>query len=342
MERVDPLMTQFSAVRVGAPARIHLGFNDLNGGMGRRFGSVGLTLEQMGTQVFVQPGAKLKVIATTQAQRKRAEGYALRVAQRLQVSDAVEIRIVTNHPSHSGLGSGTQLALAVGTALARLHSVECPASDIARLLGRGNRSGIGIGAFQTGGFLVDGGRAAEGGTPPVIARHEFPASWRVLLIFDNGITGLHGDGEQTAFSKLQPFTPEQAGELCRMLFMRTLPALVERDFDAFASGVGHLQRVVGDYFAPAQSGRYASPRVAEVCQWLSNRHGLKGVGQSSWGPTGFAFLDDPDKTDRVLGELKDRYADLSMLDFEVAEGRNSGSVVNTYSDALSGRQASKY
>src|SRR5258708_15684104 len=41
------------AVEVFAPARLHLGFLDLNGGLGRRFGSLGLTIDGIGTRLTV-------------------------------------------------------------------------------------------------------------------------------------------------------------------------------------------------------------------------------------------------------------------------------------------------
>ncbi|MFD0935973.1 GHMP kinase, partial [Methylobacterium trifolii] len=34
-----------SAVEVEAPARLHFGFLDLHGGLGRRFGSIGLAID---------------------------------------------------------------------------------------------------------------------------------------------------------------------------------------------------------------------------------------------------------------------------------------------------------
>ncbi len=42
----DPsLRAHPGAVRVIAPARLHLGFLDLNGGLGRLFGSIGLAID---------------------------------------------------------------------------------------------------------------------------------------------------------------------------------------------------------------------------------------------------------------------------------------------------------
>ena len=42
-------------------------------------------------------------------------------------------------------------------------------------------------------------------TPPVIARLEFPAAWRVLLVLNSRIKGLHGAQEVEFFAALGPF-----------------------------------------------------------------------------------------------------------------------------------------
>ncbi|NIQ97303.1 MAG: GHMP kinase, partial [Desulfuromonadales bacterium] len=66
-------------------------------------------------------------------------------------------------PEHVGLGSGTQLGLAVAAAMTRLHGLELDSSELLRRLDRGLRSGIGIGAFRMGGVLLDGGIGPDGG-----------------------------------------------------------------------------------------------------------------------------------------------------------------------------------
>ena len=71
--------------------------------------------------------------------------------------------------------------------------------------------------------------------------------------------------------------------------MRVLPALHEQDFPAFAAGIGSVQRTIATYFAPAQGGTYTSAAVVRLLEWMGT-HITPGVGQSSWGPTGFAFF----------------------------------------------------
>ena len=82
--------------------------------------------------------------------------------------------------------------------------------------------------------------------------------------------------------------------------MQLLPGIATADLGAVGAAVGEIQRRVGDYFAPAQSGRFTSPAVSEVLAWLE-AEGITGVGQSSWGPTGFAILADDGARRGVAG-----------------------------------------
>jgi len=53
-----------------------------------------------------------------------------------------------------------------------------------------------------GGLIVDGGRGADGGPPPVIARLPYPEAWRIVLILDPSMAGVHGTREVEAFRDL--------------------------------------------------------------------------------------------------------------------------------------------
>ena len=313
--------TRGKRVTVRAPARLHLGFLDLEGGLGRRFGSLGLTVEGLETQVHVERAPAFAVEADSERDRARAMLERLAGPWDLPPLRAVIDRTI---PTHAGLGSGTQLALALGTALARLTGRSATSREIAAFLGRGARSGIGIGAFDQGGFILDGGRGPDGMPPPVVARLEFPDDWRILLIFDLEHEGLHGSGEDRAFRDLPPYSTELAGRLCRLVVMQLLPGLATADLAAVGPAIGEIQREVGDYFAPAQNGRFVSPAVTEVLAWLEQR-GIAGVGQSSWGPTGFALLPDAAAAAALCREAEDWFGRRhERLRFMVTRGRNRG------------------
>jgi beta-RFAP synthase len=247
----------------------------------------------------------------------------LRRLQDLWRLPPVAVDILETIPPHAGLGSGTQLGLALGMGLARLSGRSEGPREIARLLERGARSGIGIGAFMTGGFLLDGGRGLGDEPPPILARLDWPSAWRIVLIFDETNMGLSGVAERDAFAALPPFPAELAAANCRVVLMRLLPAIAEADLAAAGSAITALQRTVGDHFAPAQGGRFTSAAVAEVLSWLE-REGIVGLGQSSWGPTGFALLPDEATAKRLAAAAQRRFGSRTGLRFAVTSGRNRG------------------
>ncbi len=310
-------------VRVIAPARLHLGFFDLNGALGRRFGSLGITLEDVFTKVVMRAAETLTV---TGPEHARAAQAIERLSSALDLPATGALSIERAIPPHVGLGSGTQVHLAVGTAYAQLHGQPASPREIAGLLERGARSGIGIGAFEAGGVLADGGRGSGAELPPIIARHPFPDGWRVLLIGDAERQGIAGGRESQAFAALPPFPSDDAARLCRLMLMVCLPALAEADFAEFSRAVGQLQRVIGDHFGHAQGGRFASPAVAGALDWLEQR-GLHGVGQTSWGPTGFALIDEPARAERLLTEVRREFRDTPALSFRLSRGRNRGAEI---------------
>jgi beta-ribofuranosylaminobenzene 5'-phosphate synthase len=308
------------AVRVRAPARLHLGFVDVSGSLGRRFGSIGLALDDFSTDVELR---RSDGIAAQGESADRALDYLRRLIDQYDVASGCTVAVRRAIPEHVGLGSGTQLALAVGAAFGALLDVPVTLPALAALADRGARSGVGIGAFEHGGFIVDGGRGSGGGHPPVIARLDFPPAWRVLLVFDRGGRGLSGEAELAAFRTLNAFPQASAARLAHLVLLRLLPALTEQDCGGFGEAVGEIQRTVGDYFAAAQGGRFASPAVAEVLAWLE-ASGVAGVGQSSWGPTGFGVVDSELRAHALLIEARSRFAHRTELELVVARGRNRG------------------
>lgn len=320
----------FMQVDVEAPARLHLGFLDLNGALGRRFGSLGVAIDTLSTRVHAERAGQFSARGPA-ADRVLALAKAFGEAQGIKGGATLTIAEII--PEHAGLGSGTQLALAVGTALDRLYAGETGSRAIARTLHRGGRSGIGIAAFDEGGFIVDCGRGEHSEVPPVAMRLPFPERWRMLLIMDTRAQGLHGVRESEAFARLPEFPEADAGRLCRLLMMKIVPGLLEQQIEPVAEGIGEIQRVVGDHFAPAQHGRFASPAVAEVLTWLEH-HGLAGTGQSSWGPTGFVLVEDDAVARALERELKRRFGVLSPLRYLIVGARNLGASVKVARPSL--------
>ncbi len=311
-------------VRVTAAARLHLGFLDMSGGLGRRFGGLGLSISGPRTRLTLKRAGETLVEG---AEAARAQRLLQRAQADLTPLSAHHLTIHEAIPAHAGLGSGTQLALAIAAALRRLEDLPLDAAADAALLERGARSGLGAGLFQDGGFVVDGGRGASGRTPPVIARLPFPRDWRILLVADKNAVGLHGECEREAFAALPPLTETQAGELCRRVLMQALPALVECDIAAFGEAITQIQMIIGDYFAPAQNGRRFTSAAVEAIIARLLREGATGGGQTSWGPTGFAFVASEAEA-RGLAERARSDAEADGLSIEIVEGLAHGARIN--------------
>jgi beta-ribofuranosylaminobenzene 5'-phosphate synthase len=320
---VHDSVSQASRVTVTAPARLHLGFFDLNGGTGRRFGSMGLAVSELKTSLTVR---KAKVTNVSGPESDRVRGFLDATATLLAVHGAHDVEISEVVPTHSGLGSGTQLALAVATAVRRLHGRPPDIESDAIKLGRGGRSGVGIGLFHHGGLVVDGGRGSRPRPAPIISRLAFPNHWRVLVILDPTRRGLHGAEEIGAFATLPHMSEADAARMCQLVLMKALPALAEQDLANFGAAIKELQSVVGDYFAQSQGGsRFSSPVVAPVLDAL-DRAGAHGIGQSSWGPTGFAFASSPDEASR-LATIARQQAGSGSLDIRICRGLNHGAEI---------------
>lgn len=315
------------AVRVAAPARLHLGFLDLNGEIGRRYGSIGLAIADPATDLVVRrlsndPGHDSAVGPEA--------GRVLRILKQLAEggvvsgSHAVEARRAI--PAHSGLGSGTQLALAVAAGCLSLAGGRGEPEAIGRIAERGRRSAIGIAAFEGGGFIVDGGRGTADRPPPVLMQHRFPEAWRILLALDPAASGVHGDRETQAFAALEPMPRATAAHLAHLVLMRAAPALVEADLAPFGAAITEIQRIVGAHFAAAQGGSpWSNDNVGTLMRAIGNA-GAVGIGQSSWGPTGFAFAGSEEDAQRLYHSFVGQAKALG-LDLMIVAGRNTGATI---------------
>lgn len=310
------------AVRVVAPARLHLGFLDLNGSLGRRFGSIGLAIDRPATDLVL---ARSRTLNASGPDHQRGMKALRSYAETFAPGNAYQLDIRTAIPSHAGLGSGTQLALAVGAALMALEGRDLDADILGDQMDRGARSAIGMATFESGGFIVDGGRGSKDQPPPILMRASFPEAWRVLLIVDARTAGVHGAAEAKAFAELPPLAESAAAHVCRLVLMQLVPGLIEADIDVFGAALTEIQSIVGGHFAAAQGGPWTSSAVGRIAQKLKEA-GALGIGQSSWGPTGFAFAPSKEVAQRLF-DFSIEAARAEGLDILIAKGRNWGASV---------------
>ena len=145
----------------------------------------------------------------------------------------------------------------------------------------------------------------------------------MLLVLDPRVEGVHGKDESEAFAALPTMPEATAAHLCHLVLMRLLPGLMETDIAAFGSAITEIQAIVGRHFAAAQGGSpWSSAAVGRLVGRLAAA-GAVGVGQSSWGPTGFAFVDTPDAARRLYQSCAEA-ARAEGLELLIARGRNTG------------------
>ena len=318
-----------ASVTVTVPARLHLGFLDLNGGLGRRFGSIGLAINGLKTSITFNAASQLRV---TGPENERVRGYLQAMQRALDIENTCHVRIDEVVPAHAGLGSGTQIALAVAAGVRRFHGLPLDVRGDAIRLERGARSGVGIGLFDHGGLVVDGGRGPLTTAAPVVSRMPFPEQWRILVVLDPHRQGVHGPDEREVFSKLAPSSDAEAAHLCRLVLMKALPALAECDIAGFGSAIKEMQVLLGDYFAAIQGGsRFSSPDVAAALAALEDE-GAYGIGQSSWGPTGFAFAPSAEEANRLVESIY-RHPRCRDLDIRTVAGLNRGAHIVSHAEA---------
>ncbi|MGH7351319.1 MAG: beta-ribofuranosylaminobenzene 5'-phosphate synthase family protein, partial [Candidatus Methylomirabilales bacterium] len=243
-------------------------------------------------------------------------------------------------PAHVGLGSGTQLSLAVAMAVARLFKLDVTLAELARLTGRGRRSGIGVTAFARGGFILDSGGGKVSDIPTVIFRHPFPEEWRFVVVIPHGGGALHGAPEEEAFGRLASPPQEEVAAVCHLVLMQLLPSLIEKDLGFFGQALTAIQRIIGRWFAPIQGGTYATAMAEDILALMA-AEGAVGVGQSSWGPTLYGLVGGSERAQQLAERLR-RMLDGRVKAVTFAAGANNrGATVEGVSGQGSGGSRSE-
>jgi beta-ribofuranosylaminobenzene 5'-phosphate synthase len=332
-----PLVCCLAMVRVRTGSRLHFGLLNVPSNEtaeaakagARHFGGVGMMVATPGVSLVSEMASAWSAEGPL---AERALSFARRLAQALPRASIPpqHLTIEACAPEHQGLGTGTQLGLAVARAvtvaagLGHLTPVE-----LARLVGRGRRSALGIHGFAHGGLLVEAGKRRPDDISPLVANLPVPESWRVVLVQPPGEQGLHGAREMHAFAVLGQanFMSETDMVLSRIVLLQLLPSLVEEDLNAFGEALHEFNLRVGLMFAPAQGGCYSHPRTQEIIA-LVRQEGARGAGQSSWGPTIFAFVADEERAIALAGKIQSRLGLPSLVTAPLNTGALVDSLLN--------------
>ncbi|MCP4192912.1 MAG: hypothetical protein GY768_20045 [Planctomycetaceae bacterium] len=274
-------------ITISAPARLHFGLLSFGNPKGRQYGGVGVMVDNPSISLVADPHTDFMAEGPL---AERILEFALRWQQHYQLElPNCRLQVLQSPTQHVGLGAGTQLALAVATALHTFRAETVPETPkLALSVGRGQRSCIGSYGFCRGGLLFELGKQAEEPFATLADRVELPASWRVVQIRSNQATGLSGKVETKAFKQLPSVPPSTTQALIEEVTTSMLPAARNGDFAQFSNSVYRYGFQAGECFTEQQGGPFANRQLES---WVAaiRKQGCAGVGQSSWGPTLFAF-----------------------------------------------------
>ncbi|RLI74840.1 hypothetical protein DRO97_04890 [Archaeoglobales archaeon] len=277
-------------MKIKTPSRIHITLIDLNGSIGRIDGGVGIALNEPFVEIEFRESDVVKVDGKAM-NLNRFEQVANKFSSKF--NKGIEIEVLSDYHDHVGLGSGTQITLAVGMAFNKLYNLNLSVEEIAEIGGRGGTSGIGVNAFKVGGFIVDGGHskkikanflpssASKAKPAPIIARHDFP-DWKIVVGIPE-LKGFYGRKEIDLFQTYCPIPLNEVQGLCHLILMKMLPSVVEKDLDEFSEALREIQHLG---FKKVEIDQY-NDLIWGILEYLKGY----AIGMSSTGPAVFVVVD---------------------------------------------------
>lgn len=319
-------------VRVTSPSRLHFGLLRFASETDCSFGGLGMMINKPRTKIELSPSSRLELSGLP---GEKAHGLLRLAADRWLSSDLgyAKLDILEAPAPHSGLGSGTQLALSIAAGVhALVNEGPFDLSELVAAMGRARRSAVGSYGFQLGGLVWESGKLPGETFGNLASRVTVPEHWRVLLIRFPDAVGLHGESEKSAFRSLPPVDKQTTEKLIELAEQQILPAAVRADFEEFSEGIYRYGLLAGSCFALAQGSPFASPQIGQVIQLLREMN-IRGVGQSSWGPTIFAFCPHREAADELVGQLR-QHPQFATALLEVSAPDNRGAQLEVLDEIL--------
>lgn len=309
-------------MRIKTGARIHVTLIDLNGSIGRVDGGVGFAINDPFIEIKAKESEEVVVIG----EAKNFERF-VSVSKKFKSNFGygIEVKVLADYRAHVGLGSGTQISLAVGKAYSEIYDLKLSIRDIAKITGRGGTSGIGVSVFEGGGFIVDGGHswkekgdflpssASKAKPAPTISRLDFP-DWEVILAIPD-FSGAYEKVEVELFKRNCPIPIEEVRELSHLILMKLLPAVAESDLDSFNEAIRRIQSLG---FKRVEVERYGSI-IRDLIEMLP-------IGMSSTGPCVYAVTDTNAK--EIAREIERYFVEKGIkVQLLITKGKNRGAEI---------------
>ena len=292
-------MSSAMTVTVLTGYRAHLGFYRFNDPP-YVYGSLGVSLTKPRLSVSYTLNEDSQGIIV-KAQTEEAKDIIRRAATSINPELRGEIKAAGFIEHHVGLGTRTRLVLSTLKAVKVANSLNFNIDRKAYQLGVGRYSAVGLYTFLKGGFIADTGLHGGFNNPPqLLFRFETPPPWRILLVLPKGKRGMSEDSEKSVMVK--PLKHAHQSELYSA-FLLLIRSLVIKDFELFTSSLEKLQMLTGEYFSKYQDGIYCCELSEFIARYLKSK-GLRGIGQSSWGPLIYGFMNSPSVAEAVANKVK--------------------------------------
>ncbi len=305
---------QASVVSVTTGARLHFGLLRAV----TPFGGLGVMIQSPATRVTVEPAPLFEVALGEHLDHdtvERVRQIAQRVAThfRWQKLPATRVTIQDRPDAHFGLGSGTQLSLAVAESILRSYSREIPPESIARdIAGRGERSAVGIHGYFHGGLIFEDAADGVSNINPIQSRLAIPDSWRVVLFRPHQhVATVSGECEREHFVRVETRPQHSFRRLTAIVTDDLVPAVTRGDFASFADAVQRFNHASGMLFEGVQGGPYNGDEITRLVESLTDL-GAVGVGQSSWGPSVFSWFASEAEANSFIARLDPDFTDAVM------------------------------
>jgi beta-ribofuranosylaminobenzene 5'-phosphate synthase len=309
-------------IRITTPCRIHLSLIDENGFVGRVDGGIGLMLDRPNVVFEASNNAKEFKIKAHKYYRESIEvinQIASKVFKAFNISNKnFHFNLIRYYPSHVGLGSKTQLSLAIARAITKLKDInDLEIKELTKLVERGGTSGIGWRGFEAGGFILDAGHdfgkgkeketflpssASTTADPALtILRYPIPENWRFVLVIPNVKKGAFGDEEVSIFQSHAPVPKGEVTEVSHQILMKIIPGLMKNDLQCFGEGLKCIQKIG---FKKIEIS-LQHDIVKEFLNFFEE-YGLKAYGMSSFGPSVIGIVESDEEANILLKEVQMR------------------------------------
>jgi beta-ribofuranosylaminobenzene 5'-phosphate synthase len=306
---------------ITTPCRVHATLIDMNGAIGRVDGGIGLTLENPGWRISFERdvGGSTQVKIPGSVGGNYVDMLVADILNHFGLDPSragIKIEVHDVIPRHVGLGSKTQLALALADGISRLlviHGTPLSKELLASVVKRGGTSGIGVTSYFTGGFILDGGHefgkgkeknsflpssTSNASPAPILYRQDLPDEWRVVIGIPAFDQGAHDAEEVYIFKTCCPVSLQDVQKISHLVLMKLLPAIKQRKFMEICECINSFQDIG---FKKVEVDMRGDAYRHLLRSWRDA--GAPCAGMSSFGPAVYSFAENDDHAVEIKNAL---------------------------------------